>query len=146
MKTTPDRLLTALKVWAEETPGIEGVLLVGSYARCAARPDSDVDVVILAQNPQALVADPSFLERFGRVGRREKEDWGRLTSWRVWYEDGLEVEFGITDVGWAEVPPDPGSGQVVADGAQIVWDGGGQLTELLAAVRNSGLSWRRPPA
>ncbi len=40
-------LLAALAAWARTREDIEGVVLVGSYARGAERPDSDIDVVLL---------------------------------------------------------------------------------------------------
>jgi hypothetical protein len=53
---------------------------------------------------------------------------------RVWYGDGLEVEFSLTDPGWASLPPDPGTQEVVSDGAQILFDREGTLAMLLASI------------
>ncbi|MBJ7004713.1 nucleotidyltransferase domain-containing protein [Streptomyces sp. CRPSP2-6A1] len=53
----PERLvevrefLDRLTRWAATREDIAGLLLVGSYARGAARPDSDVDVVLLTADP-----------------------------------------------------------------------------------------------
>lgn len=131
---TIDRFLTDLREWAEKQPEIIGVLLVGSHARGQAREDSDVDVVILAEAPERYLEEVSFVEQFGQLVRLEKEDWGRLTSLRVWYEGGLEVEFGLTDPGWAALPADSGTREVVSDGARILFDRGGTLDTLLQAV------------
>jgi predicted nucleotidyltransferase len=135
-EVTLDRLFTALEEWAETQEEITGVLLVGSHARGQARPDSDVDVVILAHDPERYLADVSFVHRFGSVTRMETEDWGRVTSLRVWYGDDLEVEFSLTDPGWAALPLDPGTAQVVSDGARLLFDRDGMLAALLAAVRS----------
>ena len=107
-------------------------------ARGQAQPDSDVDVVILARDPESYLADVSSVRRFGSATRMQKEDWDRVTSWRVWYGDGLEVEFSLTDPGWAALPPDPGTAQVVSDGARIVFDRNETLAALLAAVPPPG--------
>lgn len=119
-----------LKTWAEQQPDITGVLLVGSYARGMARPDSDVDLVILTTQPQRYLDFISFAEQFGVIEKSQKEDWGKVTSIRVWYRDGLEVEFGITLPDWAEQPLDAGTRQVIADGMQIVFDRDGSLQGL----------------
>jgi hypothetical protein len=131
---TLDRFLTALVEWAETRDAITGLLLVGSHARGQARPDSDVDVVILVRDPERYLADVTFVQRFGSATRIEREDWGRVTSLRAWYADGLEVEFSLTDPGWAALPPDPGTAQVVSDGARILFDRDAALAALLAAV------------
>ncbi len=129
-----DRFLTELNEWAATQEEITGLLLVGSHARGQARPDSDVDVVILTRAPERSLEDASFIRRFGSAARVEEEDWGRVTSLRVWYDDGPEVEFSLTDPGWASLPADPGTAQVVSDGARILFDRDGALAALLAAV------------
>lgn len=126
--------LMDLQQWAEQQEEIVGVLLVGSHARGQAREDSDVDVVLLALNPERYPEDRSWIEQFGSVARVEEEDWGRVTSLRVWYATGLEVEFSWTEPDWASLPPDPGTTRVVSDGARIVFDRNGMLAALLAAV------------
>lgn len=129
-----DRFLGSLREWAEHQAEIVGVLLVGSHARGQAREDSDVDIVLLARSPARYLQDRSWIERFGTCARVETEDWGKVTSLRVWYAHGLEVEFGWTEPDWAALPPDPGTRQVVADGARIILDRGGVLARLLAAI------------
>ena len=135
---TIDPFLTDLREWARTQTDITGILLVGSHARGQARLDSDVDVVILALSPERYLNDTCFVQRFGRVARLEEEDWGKVTSLRVWYESGLEVEFSFTDPGWASLPPDPGTEQVVSDGAQILIDREGVLAGLIALVTPRG--------
>jgi hypothetical protein len=54
----------------------------------------------------------------------EREDWGRVTSLRVWYADGLEVEFGIADRSWASAPLDVGTRRVIEDGLVVLFDRG----------------------
>ena len=51
--------------WASQQPDVQGVALVGSYARGAARDDSDIDLVILTEQPQTYLDDISWIERFG---------------------------------------------------------------------------------
>ncbi len=116
--------------WAADRSDIRGVALVGSHARGTARPDSDVDVVILATEPEQYVNDTAWTRRFGTVSREAKENWGRVTSIRVWYEGELEVEFGITSPEWAATPVDEGTQQVAVSGIRILLDPDGVLGAL----------------
>jgi aminoglycoside 6-adenylyltransferase len=56
-----------------------------------------------------------------------------VTSLRVYYTEGLEVEFGMTTLAWAAVPVDPGTRHVVAHGMRILWDREGLLARLQEA-------------
>ena len=122
------RFLTSFAAWAAAQAGIQAVALVGSHARGAARPASDIDLVILADDPRAYLADTTWSRLFGSVIRVEIEDYGTLTSLRVWYGDGLEVEYGFTDLSWIDVPLDRGTQQVVSDGLVVLFDRDALLT------------------
>ena len=50
----------------------------------------------------------------GKVERQQVEDYGKATSLRVWYEDWLEVEYGLTDETWAALPLDEGTQAVIS--------------------------------
>ena len=65
--------LSLIKGWAERQEDVKGVLLVGSYARGAAREDSDVDLVILTIKPELYLDSISFAENFGSISKWEKE-------------------------------------------------------------------------
>ena len=120
--------------WAANEPAISGVALVGSHARGDARPDSDIDLVLLCVNPQAWLRDASWIHRFGEVAGRQTEDWGRVTSLRVYYRSGLEVEFGLTTPAWAELPVDSGTRDVVLNGIRILLDRDQALARLQDAI------------
>ena len=61
-----------------------------------ARDDLDIDLVLLADEPQKYLEDLRWTERFGLVQKHQTEDYGKLISIRVWYQNGVEVEYGIT--------------------------------------------------
>lgn len=128
-------LLDALRTWAEARPDVHAVGVAGSYARGTARPDSDVDVVLLTADPEAYLRDWRWLSDFGVVRSCTREDWGAVQSLRTIYAGGLEVEFGVAALSWARRDPlDPGTRQVVRDGFFIVFERGRLLTDLLTAV------------
>ena len=108
--------------WAAAQPGIAAVALVGSYARGAATATSDIDLVLLASDPRKYLDDTGWVERFGAVQQRQFEGYGKVTSVRVWYADGREVEYGLTDETWGADPADAGTQRVIADGMRVLFE------------------------
>ncbi len=128
-------LLVQITQWTSTREDIAGLLLVGSYARGAATDESDVDFVLLTHQSDPYLDYNGWLSAFGHPVKIEPEDWGMVQSRRVFYDNGLEVEFGITIPAWAAVDPvDAGTRRVIADGAQILADREGRLAVLLRAV------------
>ncbi|HSB01757.1 MAG TPA: hypothetical protein VLE49_13990, partial [Anaerolineales bacterium] len=65
-----------------------------------------------------------WIKRFGGVDKQEAEDYGKLTSLRVWYQNGVEVEYGITTPDWAATPLDAGTRQVIQGGMIVLFERG----------------------
>lgn len=127
--------LETLSHWAKAQPDIRAVTLVGSFARGAAREDSDVDVVLMTETPQRYLQDAAWLNTFGQVASITDEDWGMVQSRRTFYSDGFEIEFSITTPKWASIDPlDEGTRRVIADGAQILYDPDSIAAALIQAV------------
>lgn len=123
--------------WAEESPRIESVLLVGSWARGENRASSDIDLVVLTDAKEELLRDQSWTARFGRVARQQTESYGACTSVRVWYEDGREVEFGLVLPSWANAPLDGGTARVLRDGYRVLADKKGRFARLAVPARGA---------
>jgi predicted nucleotidyltransferase len=134
-----ERVLAAFAAWAPAHRDVLAVGLVGSWARGAARMDSDVDVVVVSTSPEARViaaAWPAGL-RAAPVLRRRR--WGVLLETRLGLDDGLEVEIGVVPVSWTAVDPlDAGTARVVRDGMRIVYDPEGRLGSLERAATAAG--------
>ena len=118
--------------WALSQPDIRAMFLVGSQVRGDAKPDSDVDLVIICNEPSDYLKQVEWIREFGKPSRKVFEDWGIVTSVRVWYEDGLEVEFGITTEDWVKEPLDEGTKRTINDGYQILVDKSAKATRVLA--------------
>ncbi len=82
----PDKvspLLQEITRWASSQTDILAVALVGSHARKAARETSDVDLIILANQPDAYLKNLEWACRFGQVQHQQIEVYGKVKSVRV---------------------------------------------------------------
>jgi len=129
--------LKSVLEWARGDGNVLAVGLVGSHARGEATDASDIDLVVLLRDPDKYVREPDWTRRFGDVSRQRIEDWGLVTSVRVWYRDGLEVEYGLTDANWAAMPLDEGTLRVLADGLRVLFERESLLSRCVAGARSS---------
>lgn len=133
LEQTADFLENVL-AWVRPQDDIRAVLLVGSFARGEARPDSDVDLVLLTAQPAKYLQDTTWVGTFGLPETLTVEDYGRVMSIRVVYASGLEVELCITDARWAAVPLDPGTEAVASNGLLVLLDRDGEARALAEVV------------
>lgn len=124
-------LLHQIKEWAQGNDNVRSVLLVGSHARGEARPDSDLDLILMCNNPFELLEDVSWINDFGKLSKHRIEDWGIVQSIRTFYTDGTEIEFNVTSPKWAALPIDSGTEEVLRGGARIILDKDGASTRLV---------------
>ena len=115
------RLLDGVTKWASQRESILAVARVGSQARGTASACSDVDLIILAREPAEFIRVTEWIEAFGHPLRHAFENYGNVEVCRVWYQHGLEVEFGFSHENW---PLDPGGQAVIADGLRVLLDRG----------------------
>jgi predicted nucleotidyltransferase len=127
-----EALIDSVAAWAMSRTDVRALALVGSRARGDARPDSDVDFVVLVERPEDLLRDTAWVGNFGQVSRLSVEDWGRVTAVRAWYANGVEVEFGLATTEWATNPA-AGTSRVLSDGVRVLIDRDGNLARLVGA-------------
>ncbi|MEV5600812.1 nucleotidyltransferase domain-containing protein [Streptomyces sp. NPDC052299] len=126
-------LLDRAVEWAGARPDVAGLLLVGSWARDAAREDSDVDLVLLSDDP-ALYDAESLTDQWALGTFVTTRRWGPITEWRFVRESGLEVELCVGSPDWAGTSPmDPGTRRVVSDGARSLYDPRGLVAGVIGA-------------
>jgi polymorphic toxin system nucleotidyltransferase-like protein len=133
----PERLIAVVSGWAAERNEILAAALCGSHATGSARPDSDIDLVLVCTNPEGMLADVSWARDFGPVCSVAFESYGLVESVRVAYENGPEVEFGITTIAWATLPIDPGTARVMRDGLRILYDPSGRLAHAVRYAQST---------
>ena len=134
-------LETVLK-WAKAQSTIRAVALVGSHARGIARPDSDIDLMLLTAHSDAFHADNTWVHQI---------DWHRIDThpekWRddnygvAWSRhiclaaDPIQAELAFAPLFWAKADrPDAGTRRVLSDGCRILYDPDALLARLCEAV------------
>lgn len=127
-----ERLLDRVSAWANSRDDISALALVGSWARDDAREDSDVDLVLLTDEPDAFIEGVDWIEVIAPGARLiGTGDWGAITERRLRLPSGLEVEIGIGLPSWAATDPvDPGTHRVVQAGFRPLYDASGLLARL----------------
>lgn len=143
-------VITRVTRWSATRSEVTALLLVGSYARNAARPDSDVDLVLLTTDPpryltpdrthhpdqRTFPADDPWAGELVLGTPTRVRSWGAVTERRFITPSGLEIEINIGSPSWAAVDPvDPGTRRVVTDGARPLHDPTGALADLLQSCR-----------
>lgn len=116
--------------WAAGRPDVVAVGLAGSQARGTARPDSDVDLVVVTRDRDGYLGWPGAGPGWTDLRTRR---WGPLLERRFRLPGGPVVEVGFVPESWADVPADPGTARVVGDGLVVLHDPAGVLARLVAA-------------
>jgi hypothetical protein len=110
--------------WAVRDESVRAVALVGSYARCGERMGSDVDIMILTDEPDRL-ADAGWFQELRPSARLIRSmEWGPFRERRMRLRSGLHVELNFAPLSWAAVPLDVGTRRVLGDGHRIIYDTG----------------------
>lgn len=136
-----DAILRVAAGWAAAQSDIVGLALVGSWARGTARPDSDIDLMVLTHDPERYRRDRSWLAEIDWaliglpvIGWRDA-DYGAVWSRHITLADAVEVEFSFGEPSWAETEPiDIGTHRVAARGLRPLYDPRDLFTGLLDAI------------
>jgi len=121
-KARVDGFLFEFKRWAVTEAGIHAVALVGSHARKSATEVSDVDLIVVVPPPNMYLKYRQWTSLFGNVVREQTEQYGKCTSLRVWYDDGIEVEYAFVDEDWAALPVAEDTRKIVSDGMKVMFE------------------------
>lgn len=139
LQTLPGNVQAVLDVATRLGTRIQHIVavgLVGSYARGAAGPTSDVDLVVLTNSPEALLESDDWFCLFDPHAKLIRTGaFGAIQERRLRLPQGLVVEIGIGRTTWAAVDlVDPGTRRVVSDGLVILYDPSDLLSGLALAV------------
>jgi DNA polymerase/3'-5' exonuclease PolX len=124
-------LLELARALAEARSDVRAVALVGSWARGKPKMDSDVDLVVLTDDPAAYIESEDWIGGLGGVSVSRTRRWGVATERRLITAEGLEIDVGIVTPDWAATDPvDEGTRRVVEDGMVAIYDPDGLLAAL----------------
>lgn len=131
-----EAVITQALALPQVLPGIIAIALVGSWARNAARADSDVDLIVLTDQPWVALRTTKWISVFGvEVDIVRTADFGAVQERRLRLPNGLVVEVGIGVPSWADTEPlDPGTERVVLGGLVPLHDPRGLLSTLLVVT------------
>jgi uncharacterized protein len=128
--------------WAVKRTDIVALGLAGSWARNAAHEESDIDLILLAFDPDSFRANRSWVYEinWSSIGLaiREFDDssYGAAWSRRIITIPQTEIEMTFGGLDWASVDPiDGGTKRVVIDGFRVLADKSGLLELLVAACK-----------
>jgi aminoglycoside 6-adenylyltransferase len=100
MESTLESLLERIKQWAISDDDVVALIMTGSGARDDGRIDehSDLDLEVIADRPDRLAGDSTWLKQFGKVMLSQSltQDQGYPTR-LVFYEGGNKVDFTLAD-------------------------------------------------
>lgn len=140
-----EAIIALITAWFSTRADVQAIVVVGSVVRGTARPDSDLDLVLLVDDPTWYRTDQTWVtaipwQTIGlTVSDIKDADFGALWSRFVTLTAGPPVELGFASPYWASTDPlDTGTAQVVRDGCRICYDPIGLLVRLVAAVRREG--------
>jgi hypothetical protein len=129
------QLLEHATQWVASQHDVVAAAVLGSWARDTAREDSDIDLILLTNEPVGYTAREAWISQVApgatliRTG-----NWGPIIERRLRLPSGLEIEVGIGPPTWARTDPvDPGTRRVVLDGLRVLHDPHGLLGALMAA-------------
>lgn len=144
MTPSEARALTeAIANWVQTQPTIKALGLAGSWAAERARPDSDLDLLILANNRQKYrenqvwLSDLLLPEPF-RVVSHRSADYGSVWSCHALLQPDAQLELSFAGLEWALTDPiDVGTRLVVSNGFRVIVDKERRLQQLVAAFKDS---------
>jgi hypothetical protein len=109
-------------------------VVVGSWARDDASEESDIDLVLLTNDPSVYLESEEWINELAPDARLIRTaNWGPITERRLLLPSSLEVEVGVGRPTWAETTPvDLGTRRVVRAGFRPLYDPLGLLAALAA--------------
>jgi len=92
-------LLVAVAAWARQRTDVDAAAVIGSHARALVPADrwSDIDIVLVVDDPVTYVADAGWLAVFGRplLTFTEPTAVGGFVERRVLFDTGQDVDFAL---------------------------------------------------
>jgi len=141
LPSTVTGLCQIITDWVQRTPDLRALGMIGSQARGTPRPNSDLDLLILARRPRRYFDGPTWPIGIGfepsgyDVVSCEVVDYGTRQSYRFKLLPAAELELIFAPLAWACVNPiDPASARIVRDELRVLVDKDGLFYRFSAAL------------
>lgn len=103
---TYEEIIRRFLDWAHGKPDIRAAIVIGSRARADHPADvwSDLDLVVICEDPSPYFADATWLRNFGAVHCTflERQAVGEGVERRALYEGCLDVDFAFIPTAWLQ--------------------------------------------
>jgi aminoglycoside 6-adenylyltransferase len=142
VNTRMELVEAAVTSWAHEQVDVRAAVVVGSQARTETPADrwSDLDVILVVDDPEPYATDPSWVAEFGEpvLTFLEPTAVGAEREWRVLYETGEDVDFPLIPVAALErLDAIEGVSQLLARGYRVLLDEIGLAERLRVVARGA---------
>jgi len=127
VNTRMELMAAAVADWAREREDVRAAVVLGSQARTDTPADrwSDLDVLLVLDDPERLAADARWVEAFGTpvLTFLEPTSVGDRVERRVLYDDGQDVDFALFSAAErGELLANRDAAAVVARGYRVLYD------------------------
>ena len=141
-----DETLARIGDWARVQDDVQAVILLGSQARAEHKADqwSDIDVVLIADDPDRYLGSSDWLEDLGSSLVTVVEPWalGGGLERRVLFRSGMDVDFAFVPTAVARdlvaMTTDPAVQRVLGRGIRVLVDKTDFINAALDGIAYSG--------
>jgi uncharacterized protein len=133
-------LLGTIALWAKTQADLKALGLAGSWARGTARSDSDLDLLILADDPEKYRSDQRWLYHITlpkpfRIVSYWGTSYGAVWSCHTLLKPAATLELTFAAIEWSSTNPiDEGTRRVVNDGFHVIIDKDRRLQRIVEAI------------
>ena len=140
VNTQLDLIVAAIADWSRERDDVHAAVVVGSHARAAVPADrwSDLDVVLVVDDPERYATDERWVSEFGSpvLTFLEPTAVGEERERRVLYETGHDVDLPLVPLSALDRLESPEVAQIFARGHRVLVDKIGLAERLETAARH----------
>lgn len=113
-----DEYLERIKGWAKGMRSVCAILLLSPEKQTVG---DNMDLVIVSSEKDALITNTAWMEKFGEVDSYLTEKNGNLNCFRIFYEDGQELQISPVEPAWMTFPLTEKAKSILTKGFQTLY-------------------------